>query len=221
MDRHFDDELEELKNDLLEMANIADRAIRKATEALIAADVSMAEAVILGDRRLNELENRVEGFAIDLLARRQPLACDLRFITTALSLNSELERIGDLAVNIAQRAIEVSVHKKDIVFVDTPRLAERAGAMVKRAIESFVTNDAVKAQAVIGEDELADELRNKITDDMKENYLKKDPSSVDWAVALILVARHLERICDHATYIAQDVIYLTEARNVKHAHNPK
>ena len=221
MDRHFDDELEELKNDLLEMANLADRAIRKATEALIAADVTMADAVIAGDDRLDLLEDRVEEFAIDLLARRQPLARDLRFIATALKLNAELERIGDLAVNVAQRARDVSAHKTSIVFVDTPRLAERAGSMVKRAIESFVTGDVTKARAVIAEDEIADAIRNKITDDLKENFLKKDPASVDWAVSLILVARHLERICDHATYIAEDVIYLIEAKNVKHRHDPK
>jgi phosphate transport system protein len=181
----------------------------------------MANEVIAGDMRLNLLENRVEEFAIDLLARRQPLARDLRFIATALKLNTELERIGDLAVNVAQRAIDVSAQKKKIVFVDTPRLAERAGSMTKRAIESFVTGDVTKARAVIEEDEIADELRNKITDDMKELFLKKDPTSVDWAVSLILVARHLERICDHATYIAEDVIYLIEARNVKHTHDPK
>ena len=216
MKRHFDEELGKLKTDLLKMATMAEEAIYKSVEALKKRDTKLAQEIIDNDKRIDELEIKIEERAIDLLALRQPMAPDLRFITTGMKINAELERIADLAENIAQRVIELADKPLLKPLIDIPKLANLARQMVKEAIDSFVNRNEGLAKKVIFADSDADNLRNLVYEELIHEYIIKDGSTAPRAVPLILVARHLERICDHATYIANNVIYMTKAKVVKH-----
>lgn len=216
MKRHFDDEMNILKADLLTMATLAEKAIYKSIEALNKRDLEMAECIIREDKKIDELELKIEELAIDLLATRQPLARDLRFITTGMKINAELERIGDLSVNIAQRTRALLAYPLLKPLIDIPKLAEVAREMVKNAIDSFVQQDENLAKDVILSDPKADNLRNLIYKELIEDYMCIDGKTAPRAVPLLLIARHLERICDHATYIAEFVIYMIRAEVVKH-----
>ena len=216
MQRHFDEEIDSFNKQLLKMAALTEEAIYKSIEALKNRDKKAAQAVIDEDRRIDELEISIEEMGIDLLARRQPLAKDLRIITTGMRMNSELERIADLAVNISQRAIELANEPLLKPLVDTKKLAKLARKMVKESIDAFVNTDETLARKVILADPEADDLRNRIYEELINDYMVKDGKCSPRAVPLILVSRHLERICDHATYIAEDVIYMVQALVVKH-----
>lgn len=218
MKRHFDEELKILKTDILKMATLTEESIFKSIEALKNRDRRLAEYVIREDRRIDELELIIEENAIALLALKQPLARDLRFITTGMKINSELERIADLAVNIAERVIQLLNQSKPILkpLIDIPLLTGVARKMVKDVIDAFVNNDKNLAKTVIYSDSEADKLRNMIQEELIVDYMSKDSSTVTRAIPLLLIARHLERICDHATYIAEDVIYMVYAEVVKH-----
>lgn len=216
-DRRFDEELNQLNSQLLKMASLTQESIYLAIESLKQRDMNIALKVIDMDKKIDDFEISTEDQTIELLVRRQPMAVDLRFITTGMRLNSELERIADLAVNIAQRSIDLC--KQDILkpLIDIPKLSELAIKMVKETIDSFVKRDPELALNVIKMDKEANGLRNHIHEDLVENYMKKNPETISRAISLFLVAQHLERICDHAKYIAEDVIYLVNARNVKHS----
>ncbi len=216
MKRHFDEEMNKLKTDLLKMATLAETSIYKSIEALNKRDAALAEELIVEDKRIDELELMIEESAIDLLATRQPLASDLRFITTGMKINAELERIGDLSVNIAQRTKELMDKPLLKPLIDIPKLSEVARKMVKGAIDSFVNTNEELAKEVILTDPEADRLRNLIYKELIDDYMCIDGKTAPRAVPLLLVARHLERICDHATYIAEFVIYMIKAENVKH-----
>jgi phosphate transport system protein len=216
MERHFDDELKKLDSELLRMATLAEEAIRKSVAALKDRDKEMAKEVIEGDKKIDEMENAIEEEAINLLAKRQPMAVDLRFITTGMKINTEIERIADLAVNIAQRVLEVADAPLVKPLIDIPKLSDMARMMVTDAINSFVDRDEGLAKKVILSDPKANALKNSIADELMDDYISKDSKISVKAVPLILVARHLERICDHATNIAEDVIYMVRAKVVKH-----
>jgi len=158
----------------------------------------------------------VEENAIDLLALKQPLARDLRFITTGMKINAELERIADLAVNIAQRVLEIVDKPMLKPLIDIPKLTDVARKMVKDVIDAFVNSDENLAKKVIFFDSEADNLRDLIQEELINDYMSKDASTATRAVALLLIARHLERICDHATNIAEDVIYMVQAKVTRH-----
>jgi phosphate transport system protein len=216
MERHFHEELRELNTHLLKMATLVEEAIHKSIEALKARDKKLAQRVIDDDRKIDELELVIEEKAIDLLARRQPMARDLRFITTGMRINTELERIADLAVNIAQRVLELADKPLLKPLIDLPKLTAVARKMVKDAIDAFVNRDEDLAKQVILSDPEADRLRNLIYDELIREYMVKDGTTAPQAVPLLLIARHLERICDQATDIAEDVIYMVAAKVVKH-----
>jgi phosphate transport system protein len=216
MERHFDQELKELKQELLKMGAFAEGAIHKSVEALKNRDRSLARNVIDNDRIVDELELAIDEKCIDLIARYQPMAKDLRFITTGMKINSELERIADIAVDIAQRTLEIVDKPLLKPLIDIPRLAAIAQNMVKTAIDSFVKSDIELARQVLVSDPEADQLRNAIQKELIEDYLSKDGSTAPRAVQLLLIARFLERICDHTTNIAEDVIYLVQAEVVRH-----
>jgi len=216
MERHFDQELGELNKDILKMGALTEEAIYKSVEALKNRDRELAGKVISEDGAIDNLELAIDEKCIDLIARYQPMAKDLRFITTGMKINMELERIADIAVDIAQRTLELADKPLLKPLIDIPRLSQIAQGMVKTAIDSFVKGDIDLAKKVMLTDPEADNLRNIIQKELVEDYMAKDPSSAPRAVQLLLIARFLERICDHTTNIAEDVIYLVQAEVVKH-----
>lgn len=216
MERIFDEELKQLRQHILTMASLVEEAIFKATEALKQRDKSLAEEVIASDKKIDELENKIDEFCLDLIALRQPVAQDLRFITMAMQSNADLERMADLAVDIAERAQELIAQPVLKPLIDIPKLAEIAQKMVKEAVDAFINKDAELAKRVVLSDREADSLRDLVQKELIDDYMVKDGSTVTRAVPLILVSRHLERICDHATNIAEDVIYMIEAKVVRH-----
>jgi len=216
MERHLDEELKELHKDILKIGVMAQEAIYKSVEALKNRDRAQAQSVLDDDKKIDRLDNEIDEKCIDLIARFQPMAKDVRFIATAMKINSDLERIADLAVDIAQRALELAGKPLLKPLVDIPKLSNIAQAMVKEAIDAFINRDVELAKKVLLSDPEADKLRNSVYEELVNDYMMKDARTADRAVPLLLVSRHLERICDHATNIAEDVIYMVEAKVVKH-----
>jgi phosphate transport system protein len=216
MERHVDAELDELKQRVIEMGTLAEQAMLKSIEALASRNAALAKKVIEDDRAIDRLELVVDEKCIDLIARYQPMAKDLRFITTGMKINAELERIADLAVDIAQRTLEIADKPLLKPLVDIPRLTAVAQGMIRMAIESFVKENIELARKVVLSDPEADRLRNAIQRELIDDYMVKDGSTAPRAVQLLLIARFLERICDHTTNIAEDVIYMVQAEVVKH-----
>ena len=216
MERHFDQELEDLKNDLLKMGIMAEEAIFASVEALKKLDPEKAKNVINKDKFIDDMENVIDEKCLDLLALRQPMASDLRFIAMVSKISTDLERIADLAVDISQRVLELAGKPLLKPLIDIPRLTDIAQKMTKDAINAFVNKDADLAGKVILLDNEADKLRNLVQKELIEDFITKDPSTAPRAIPLLLIARHLERICDHATNIAEDVIYMVKADVVKH-----
>ncbi len=216
MERHFHEELEKLNKNLLRMAALTEKAIYDSVDALRTRNKDLALAVIEGDKEIDELENIVEEEAIELLALFQPMAKDLRLITTAMRISVDIERIADLTVNICQRVLQIADAPLLKSLIDTPKLADNAKMMVKNAIDAFVNKDEELAKQVILSDKESNRLRTVIVDKLINEYIIKDGTTAPRAVALLLVARDLERISDHATNIAEDVIYMIKAKVVKH-----
>jgi phosphate transport system protein len=216
MKRHFDEELKELHKSILKMAAMAQEAIHKSIEALKDRDKKQAQQVIDEDDKIDELELYIDEKCIDLIACHQPMAGDLRFITTGMKINSDVERIADLAVDIAQRVLELADKPLLKPLIDIPKLSTIAQAMVGNAIDAFVNKDTELAKKVVLSDSEADKLRNLVQQELINDYMSKDPTAACRAVPLLLIARHLERICDHTTNIAEDVIYMVEGKVVKH-----
>ena len=218
MERHFDDMVQKLNTNLLQMAALTEKAIYNSVEALKTLNRDLAESTIQEDQSIDELENVIEEEGINLLALFQPLATDLRFITTAMRISTDLERIADLAVNICQRARELvknpPVLQKPMARI--PALAEIAQKMVKESIDAFVRRDLELARQVIFADKSANQLRTAIIHELVYEHMAVDGGVAPRAVPLLLVARDLERICDQATDIAQETIYMVEAIIVKH-----
>lgn len=216
MERHFDEELKELHKEILKMATMTQEAIRKSIEALKDRQKSEAQGVIDSDNKIDELELVIDEKCIDLIARYQPLAGDLRFIATGMRINAELERIADLAVDISQRVLELVDKPLLKPLIDIPKLSVVAQNMVHDAIDAFVKKDIGLARKVVLSDEEADKLRNLVQEELINDYMARDPSTASRAVPLLLIARHLERICDLSTNIAEDVVYMVEGKVVKH-----
>jgi phosphate transport system protein len=216
MERHLDQELKELNKDVLKMGAYAEEAIFKSVEALKNRDKELAKSIIDNDANIDKLELAVDERCIDLIARYQPMAKDLRFITTGMKINAELERIADIAVDIAQRTLEVVDKPFLKPLVDIPKLTAVAQNMVKMSIDAFVKGDIALAKKVLLSDSEADQLRNAIQKELIEDYMVKDGTTAPRAVQLLLIARFLERICDHTTNIAEDVIYMVQAEVVRH-----
>ena len=216
MERHFDEELKDLHKDILKMAIMAQQAIHKSIEALTNRNKLQAQEVIDSDVKIDELELAIDEKCIDLIARHQPLAGDLRFIATGMKVNAELERIADLAVDISQRVLELVDKPILKPLIDIPKLSTVAQNMIRDAIDSFVKKDIELAKKVVLSDAEADRLRNLVQEELINDYMARDASTAPRAVPLLLIARHLERICDHTTNIAEDVIYMVQGKVVKH-----
>jgi phosphate transport system protein len=217
MERHFDTELADLKGGILKMGDLVEEAIIDSVDALKELDKSKAQRVISEDKIIDECELKIDEECLDLLALRQPMAVDLRFITMAMKISTDLERMADLAVDISQRVLELADRAPLLKpLVDIPKLTLLAQKMTRDVISSFINRDVDLARQVILCDKEADELRNLVQQELLYDYISKNKANISRAVPLLLVARHLERICDHATNIAEDVIYMVEAKVVKH-----
>lgn len=213
---HFQKELLRLNDLILKMGGMVERSIFNSVEALKRTDPKLAQEVIALDDTVDQVELEVDDLCLELLATQQPMAVDLRFITTGMRIGSDLERIGDLAVDIAQRAIELSRQPLLKPLIDIPKMADLAEKMVHKALDAFVRRDAGMANDLWQDEEKADGYRDLIQDELMD-IVAKDPAAISRALPLILISRHLERIADHATNIAEDVIYMVEGKVVKHS----
>jgi phosphate transport system protein len=218
MERHLDEELQELYKEISLMSGLVEKAIAKSIEALKTRDKDQAHEVINTDSEIDKMELVIDNRCIDLIARYQPMASDLRFITTGMKINAELERMADLAVDIAQRALDLADKPLLKPLIDIPKLSASAQTMVRDAINSFINKDVELAKTVVLSDSEADQLRNRVQEELLKDYIERDASTASRAIPLLLIARHLERICDHATNIAEDVIYMVQGKVVKHHH---
>jgi phosphate transport system protein len=213
--RHFTEELEDLRKELLGMAGLVELAGHQSVLSLTERDPDRAQQVLVGEARINQLEIRIDELATRLLALHQPMAGDLRFLTAAIKINNDLERIGDLAVNIVERSLSLISLPPVKPMIDIPRMAQLAESMVRNSLDSFVKRDAELARGVLVSDDAVDDLRDAITKELV-SFMERDPATVSRALDLILVARNLERIADHATNIAEDVLFLVQGVDVRH-----
>jgi phosphate transport system protein len=216
MERHFHEQLEEFHTYLLQMSSLIERQLDKAFVALKTQDKALAEEVIKSDQKIDELEITNEEKAIDLLALDQPMAVDLRMITTGMHINSDFEMMADLIVNIAQRAIDLADEPLIKPLIDIEKLTNIAKKMIRQVSDAFINRDIELAKEVIHSDQESNDLRDAVITELIQKYMVKDGSLSPRAVPLLLVARDLERICDFGVAVAQDVIYMIEAKIVKH-----
>ena len=213
--RQFSVELEELNHRLLEMAGFVESAINRAVRSLVEQDRELALQVIRDEPQINRMEMEIDGLVTSLLALRQPVARDLRFLTAALKINTDLERIGDLANHIAERSLSLMHHPLVRPLTDIPKMASLVQSMLLKCLEAFVRGDADLARSVLVSDDEVDRLRDHVYTELVET-MQRDPGTVTAAVGLIFVARNLERIGDHATNIAEDVVFLIKGIDVRH-----
>jgi len=217
MQRQFEEELEEIKRSILSMAGLVEKCLEDMTTALANQDSELAEEIIAMDEEIDQHEVEIDRLATTFIARHQPAATDLRFVIVAIKLGPELERIADNAVNIAERILHMSKYPQLKPVVDLPRMLGLAHAMVTDAIASYVARDAATARRVIRRDDEVDSLYLQIFRVML-TYMIEDPKTISRAIDLILIARYVERIADQATNIAEEVVYLVEAKPIRHVH---
>jgi phosphate transport system protein len=213
--RHFQEELDELKARLLEMGGLAEDRLRGALRGLVERDPALLDPVLAGDGAINQLHIDIDGRCFRMLALHQPMAVDLRMIVAAVKINTDIERIGDLAVNIAEAARRYLKHPPVKQLIDIPRMAEIAQDMLRDALDAFVRRDTTLAQAVLAQDDGLDALKTQVFRELL-TYMLQDPTTIEPALQLILISRHLERTGDHATNIAEDVIFMVSAKDVRH-----
>jgi phosphate transport system protein len=214
--RHFTGELEALKGRLLAMGGLAEERLRLALQGLVDRNHELLADVIAGDARIDELQMEIDERCFTLLALYQPVAVDLRAIVSTLKINADLERVGDFAVNIGEAARRYILHPPVKPLIDLPRMGQLALKMLRESLDSFVSKDVSLAQAVLTQDDWLDGLKDQIFRELL-TYMLGDPRTIEPAVDLILISRHLERVGDHATNIAEDVIFIVDARDVRHS----
>jgi phosphate transport system protein len=215
---HFREELEQLQGRLLEMGGLAEERVRAVVQGLVSRDAELIERVLQGDEPINQLHIEVDNRCFRLLALHQPMATDLRAIVAAVKINTDLERVGDLAVNIAEAANRYISHPPVKKLIDIPSMGQIAQAMLRDALDAFVKRDTTLAHQVLNEDDRLDGLKTQVFRELL-TYMLTDPGTIEAGLDLILVSRHLERIGDHATNIAEDVIFMVSALDVRH-HPP-
>jgi phosphate transport system protein len=215
MERHFDQELEELKSQLLLMGGRSEAIIQKAVEALRRRDVVLAREVLDDDKAIDRLEIAIDERCVGMLALHQPMAGDLRFITSALKISNDLERVGDHGVNIAGSALRLAEVPTLKPLVDIPRMAQMAAGMLRDALDAFVRRDAATARRLCRRDDEVDDINRQLFRELV-SFMIEDPTTITRAMELILVARNLERVADLATNVAEEVVFIAEARIIKH-----
>ena len=217
--RHFIEELEDLQGRLLEMGTLVESAIHHSVLALVERSEDMARQVLRNEDRINHLEVEIDDLAVRLLALQQPMAKDLRLLTAAIKINTDLERMGDLAVNIVERSIALMHLPPVKPLIDIPQMARTVESMVRKSLDAFVKREPELARSVLLSDDEVDRLRDSVHNELV-SFMQKDPAVIPQALDLILVARHLERIADHATNIAEDTLFLVKGVDVRHHLEP-
>ena len=213
--RHFSIELDELNEKLLQMGGLVESAIHRSVRSLIEQDRDLAEEVIRDEPEINRIEMEIDGLATRLLALRQPVARDLRLLTAALKINTDLERIGDLAVHVAERSLSLMHHPLVKPMTDIPKMASLVQSMLLKCLDAFVQGDAELARSVLVSDDEVDKLRDAVYAELLD-IMQRDPAVLTAAIDLLFIARNLERIGDHATNIAEDVVFLVKGVDVRH-----
>jgi len=217
---HFQKELKELKENLLRMSALVEEALRNSVQSLVKRDSDLARKTFEFEDRINKMEIALDDMCLKLLALRQPMAADLRFITSAMKITTDLERMGDQAVNISERAISLNQEPQIKPYIDIPRMTEIVQSMVKDVLDAFVNRDPKLARSVCARDDVVDKLNDQVLRELL-TYMMSDPKTITPAVHLMIVARCLERIADHATNIAEDVIFMVDALVIKHHADEK
>jgi phosphate transport system protein len=218
--RAYEDELQRLRTLLLQMGELVEHQITDAVRSLIDRDSELSRKTITRDADANKLDIDIDELAIRLLALRQPAAIDLRFITTALKITTDLERIGDMAVNVSERALELNYQPVLKPYIDIPRIAQLATSMVKDSLSAFINHDPKLAANVIGRDDDVDQLNYQIYRELL-SYMSENPTAIARATGVLFVSKYLERSADHATNIAEMVIFLVHGKNIKHMDKSK
>jgi phosphate transport system protein len=213
--RHFVEELDQLKTKLLEMSSLVEAAIQRSISAVTQKDRTAADEVFRNEARINAIEVEIDEFAINLLALHQPMAADLRLIVAALKINTDLERMGDLSVNIAQRAMSLIEEPVIKPMIDIPHIAGLVQSMVRKSLDAFVTRDAELARSVLASDDAVDSLRTASYHELV-SFMERDPENIKAALDLLAITRNLERLADHSTNIAEDVLFLVKGIDVRH-----
>jgi phosphate transport system protein len=212
---HFEAELQGLRNQLLTMGGLVEERVHRAVHALIHRKEDDASRIIAQDNEINDLQMDIDNRCLKLLATQTPLAVDLRLITSSMKINADLERIGDQAVNIAESVLVLIPQPPLKPLIDIPRMATIAEKMIRDSLDAFVKRDPELARDVLRRDDEVDELKDQVFRELL-TYMMADPGTIQRALSLILISRNLERIADHATNIAEDVIFIMEARDVRH-----
>jgi phosphate transport system protein len=215
--RHFQVELDQLKAKLLEMSALVESAIYRSVQGVVEKNDDLAQQVIKNEARINQLEIEIDEMAIALLALQAPLAIDLRLITSAIKINNDLERMGDLAVSMAEHAVALMREPVIRPLIDVPHIAGLAQGMVRKALDAFVTRDSDLARSVLASDDAVDNLRTASFHELT-SFMTNNPEHIPQSLRLLSVVRNLERIADHATNIAEDVLFLVKGIDVRH-HN--
>jgi phosphate transport system protein len=218
--KHYEGQLRSLKEKLLLIGHKAEASIADATRALIERKPSLAQRVVDEDDQLDQLELEIDDICLEILAREQPVASDLRFITTAMKIVGDIERIGDNGVNIARRALEILDEPELKPIIDVPVAAAAAQRILKESLDAFVNGDAELAKRVIDGDRYIDDVCEQMLRELL-TYMFEDPSTITRALRLIFVARNLERVGDHAANIAEMVIFLVNGQDIRHGHVAK
>ena len=216
MERHFERDLNELKERLLWMGSLAERAVHQAVHSVLDSDEQLAKRVLDEEDAINELQIEIDDRVVQVLALHQLMATDLRLVLAVSRINNDLERIGDQAVNIAQASLRILRHPRVKPYVDLPRMSEVAEEMMRDSLNALVRRDVELARSVLARDDQVDQLRDQIFRELL-TYMMGDSSVVYPAFELILVAKNLERVADHATNIAEDVIYMVAGSDVRHS----
>lgn len=213
--RHLEEELEKLKAKLLEMSALVESAVYRSIAAVVQKDEALAQDVLQNESRVNEIEIEIDDMAVSLLALQQPMAADLRLIVASLKINNDLERMGDLAVHIAERALSLIEEPVVRPMIDIPHIAGIVQSMVRKSLDSFLQRDVDLARSVLASDDAVDDLRTACFHELV-SFMEQDKANIRYALSLITVVRNLERIADHATNVAEDVLFLIKGVDVRH-----
>jgi phosphate transport system protein len=219
IDRNYENELRDLRRRVLEMGGLVEKQIADAVDALVSRNTVSAEATIARDHTVNQMDVDIDEACLRLLALHQPTARDLRLITTALKINADLERAGDMAQNICERAIELSLEPQLKPFIDIPRMARMTQEMLRDSLNAFVREDVDLALRVIRADEAVDSLLEQLFRELI-SFMVEDPQTISRALRIIFVSKYLERVADHATNIAEMVVFMVKGKSIRHLAEP-